>query len=119
MTISFLFRKPKFPIICNFNGIVMAAKSLKSLEKKLKKIPIDTEKYYDIVDVTNEGWGFSAKHMVISPLTIKKKWFKREVIDLYNKRKNSSKQGKEYSIKSISSKRFDKIFTEIVDLLEK
>ena len=119
MTISFLFRKPKFPIICNFDGIVIAANSLKSLEMKLKKIQIDSEEYYDIVDVTSEGWDFSAKHMVISPLTIKKKWFKREIIELYNKRENTSKQGTEYSIKSLSSKRFGKIFTEIVDLLEK
>ena len=119
MTISFLFRKPKFPIICNFDGIVIAANSLKLLEKKLKKIPIDSEEYYDIVDVTSEGWGFSAKHMAISPLTIKKKWFKKEVIDLYNNRENSSKHDKKYSLKSLSSKRFDKIFMEIVDLLEK
>lgn len=118
MAISFLFRKPRFPIICNLNGIVIAANSVKSLERKLKKIQIEPEGYYDVVDASNEGWGFSARHMVISPLTLKKRWFKKDVIDLYNNRENSSNQDKKYSLKSISSKRFDKIFNEIVDLLE-
>ena len=97
---------------------MIAAKSGKALERKLKKIPIEPEGYYDVVDASNEGWSFSAKYMVISPLTIKKRWFKKDVIDLYNNRENSSNQDKKYGLKSISSKRFDKIFNEIVELLE-
>jgi len=97
---------------------VIAARSPRSFEKEMQRIRLDPEGYYDVVDVTGEGWSFSAKHMVISPLTIKKRWFKKDVIVTYNNRKNVSNQEKKYSDKSLSSKRFERIFCEIVDLLE-
>jgi hypothetical protein len=67
--LNYIFRKPKFPVICNFDGILIAAK--------------------------------------------------REIIALYNSRKNSFSDGNQYSDKSLSAKRFDKIFTDIVYLLLK
>jgi hypothetical protein len=52
-------------------------------------------------------------------LTAKKKWLKKEIISLYNNRENPNSGGNQYSEKSLSAKRFDKIFTDIVDLLLK
>jgi len=62
---------------------------------------------------------FLLKHLAISPLTTKKKWFKKEIIALYNGRKNPTSNGNQYSEKSLSAKRFEKIFTDIVELLLK
>jgi hypothetical protein len=62
---------------------------------------------------------FLPKHMAISPLTIKKKWFKKDIIALYNGRKNTGSDENQYSNKSLSAKRFEIIFKDIVELLLK
>lgn len=103
----------------NLDGVVIGARSSKSLEKALGAIAVIPEKFYDMVDSTGEGWSLFAERMVISPLTIKKTWFKKEIIDLYNNRKNARSEDEKYSEKSLSTKRFDRIMNEIVDLLEK
>lgn len=116
MTISFLFRKPKFPIICDIDGYLIAAKSISGFEKQLSAYNFYKESRYPIIDITGEGWSFYPEHMAISPLTTKKKWFKKEVIAIFNNRKNNT-SNLNYSEKSISAKRYDKIFQDIVGLL--
>lgn len=40
-------------------------------------------KFYDMVDSTAEGWNLfteSTQRMMMSPLTIKKRWFKKEAV---------------------------------------
>jgi hypothetical protein len=116
MTLFFLFRKPKFPIICDIDGWVIAAKSVLGFEKQLSTHNIYKLSRYPIVDITGEGWSFYPEQMAISPLTTKKKWFKKEVIAIFNNRKNNA-SNITYSEKSISAKRYDKIFQDIVELL--
>ena len=116
MTIPFLFRKPKFPIICDVEGNVIAAKSISGFEKQLTAYNMSKGSRYPIIDITGEGWSFYSELMIISPLTTKKKWFKKEVITIFNNRKNNI-SNVTYSQKSISAKRYDKIFQDIVALL--
>jgi len=116
VTISFLFRKPRFPIICDIDGYVISAKSISGFEKQLSAYNICKESRYPIIDITGEGWSFYPEHMAISPLTKKKKWFKKEVIAIFNNRKSNT-SNVTYSEKSISTKRYDKIFQDIVGLL--
>jgi len=106
-----------FPVICEIDGFVFAANSSKSLEKWLQTIPLGDKKTYDMVDATAEGWSFMPEHMAVSPLTFKKNWTKKAVIALYNGRKNMPVPDRQYSEKSLSSKRFDQILREIVELL--
>jgi len=115
--VHYLFRKPVFPVICEIDGFVFAANSSKTLEKWLQTIPIGVKTTYDLVDSTAEGWSFMPEHMVVSPLTFKKNWTKKAVIALCNGRKNMPDPDRKYSEKSLSSKRFDQIFSEIVELL--
>jgi hypothetical protein len=115
--VHYLFRKPVFPVICEIDGFVFADNSSKSLEKWLQTIPLGVKTTYDMVDATAEGWSFMPEHMAVSPLTFKKNWTKKAVIALYNGRKNMPEPDRKYSEKSLSSKRFDQIFSEIVELL--
>ena len=118
MDISFIFRKPKFPIICNLDGYVVAAKSKSGFEKELSKLEFATDSYFPVIDIAGEGWAFYPELKVISPLTMKKRWFKKEIIAIFNNRKNNS-SNISYSDKSLSAKRFDRIFQDIVELLLK
>ena len=117
--LNYMFRKPKFPIICDFYGIVVAAKSEVSFTRQLDKLEIDIEKSYPLISVSGEGWMFLPQHLAVSPLSAKKKWFKKDIIAIYNGRKNTGSDGNHYSVKSLSAKRFEKIFKDIVDLLLK
>ena len=117
--LNYIFRKPKFPIICDFDGILVAAKSEISFTRQLDKLEIDIEKSYPLISISGEGWMFLPQHLAVSPLSTKKKWFKKDIIALYNDRKNPGSDGKQYSDKSLSAKRFEKIFKDIVELLLK
>jgi hypothetical protein len=117
--LNYLFRKPEYPVICDIDGYVVAAKSEKSFVKYLSDVRLDPEKTYNLIDATAEGWVFVPKHLMISPLTFKKHWSKKEIISIFNGRKNPSSGEVQYSEKSLSSKRFDRIFEDIVDLLLK
>ena len=115
--LKYLFRKPRYPIICNIDGYVVGAKSEKTFLKQLSETNVELEKSYDLLDSSGEGWSFWPDKMAISPLTRHKKWSKKEVIELFNNRINAS-ENIMYSTKSLSSKRFDRIFKEIVELLK-
>ncbi len=119
LLLNYIFRKPKFPIICDFDGVLVAAKSEITFTRQLDKLKIDTKKSYPLISISGEGWMFLPQHMAVSPLSTKKKWFKKDIIALYNGRKNNISDGNQYSEKSLSAKRFEKIFTDIVELLLK
>jgi hypothetical protein len=117
--LNYFLRKPKYPVICDVDGSVIAAKSEKSFLKYLAEISIDPEKKYNLLDANAEGWVFMPQYMAVSPLTLKKQWSKKELIAIFNNRKNLLPDGAQYSEKSLSSKRYDKIFGDIVELLLK
>jgi hypothetical protein len=54
--------------------------------------------------------------MIVSPLTLKKRWTKKEVIEVFNKSQTAKQAGLEYPLRSLSSKRFHRIAGEIVNL---
>ena len=117
--IGFLFRKPKFPVICEVHGLLIGAETPAEFEKQIAtaKIPIDED--LPIVDATGEGWAFHTGYMVISPLTFKKTWTKKEVIDMFNGSNTARQAGMEYAAKSLSSKRLGQIVKEIAALIRK
>jgi hypothetical protein len=120
MKISYFFRKPIFPIICHIDGNLVAAKSKSEFVRKISRFDLDNEGKYDIIDISGEGWTLDCRLKLISPLTFprrrNKKWSKHEIIELYN-----SKQGveSEYSERSLSNKRFEKVFMDLVELISK
>ena len=119
LKLTYFFRKPKYPLLCDIDGFVFAANSEKSFLKNLAMAIVDPEKMYDVIDSKIEGWSFLPKYMTISPLTFKKGWTKKEIIALYNGRSNKTDDSLVYSEKSLSTKRLEKVFADIVGLLLK
>jgi hypothetical protein len=106
-----------FPMVTNIEGYFIGAKTPRELSIKLRKIQLDRDKSYDLVDFTGEGWSLYVPKMVISPLTSKKRWTKREIIKLFNERQNIElAEGKKYSEKSLSAKRLDKVISDLVEI---
>ncbi|MBN1364840.1 MAG: hypothetical protein JW976_08550 [Syntrophaceae bacterium] len=117
--VQFLFRKPKYPVIVNIDGVLTCGRSAITLANRLSKLINLQEGSYDAIDSTGEGWSFYSDKWILSPLCIKKRWTKLEIIWLYNNRKNKASNHVTYSEKSLSSKRLDRVFNDIFELLNK
>ncbi len=115
--IGYLFRRPVYPLLVDVDGHLVAAVSESLLAQRLPGLELREDASYDVIDSSGEAWAFNAEHKVLSPLTLKKKWTKLEVIRLYNERKNNKKGEQPYPERSLSSKRFDRILADIVQLL--
>jgi hypothetical protein len=75
---TYIFRKPKFPIICDIYGILVAAKSETKFKRELEKLKFGLKKSYPLISISGEGWMFLPEHMAISPLTTNKNISKRK-----------------------------------------
>jgi hypothetical protein len=115
--IRFFFRRPKFPVICDVKGVLVGAETARKLYDQLNSIELSAGEQIPLIDATAEGWVVDIEHMIVSPLTFKKHWTKKEVIELFNKSKTAREAGLEYPLSSLSSKRFDRILGEIVSLI--
>jgi hypothetical protein len=115
--IRFFFRRPKFPVICDVKGVLVGAETARKLYDQLNSIELSVGEQIPLIDATAEGWVVDIEHMIVSPLTFKKHWTKKEVIELFNKSKTAREAGLEYPLSSLSSKRFDRILGEIVSLI--
>ena len=120
MIIKYLFRVPVFPVITSIDGHVIGAVTPDDLGVELSKAQFVQEEIYDAVDSTGEGWSLLVKESIVflSPLNMRKRWTKREIIKLFNERENTElAEGIQYSEKSLSAKRRDKIISDIAELL--
>ena len=115
--IDYLFRKPRFPVICIVDDWLVTAPSAASFEQRLAKIALNLDAKYNIIDSTGEHWELYSIQMYIMP-TMRRKWSKKKIVQTYNQSRNCSQTGKPYAEKSLSSKRFEVIFADIVSLIE-
>ena len=115
--IQFLFRRPRFPVICDAQGVFIGAKTPRQLSEQLASIEVTPGEQIPLIDASAEGWELDTDHMIVSPFTFKKSWTKKEVIEMFNKSKTASQAGLEYPARSLSSKKFDRIIGEIVKLI--
>ena len=88
MEFRYLFRKPTFPLVGSVEGHFIGAKKPKDLSSQLVKIQFIKDESFNLVDITGEGWSLYTAEMMVSPLTIKKRWTKLEIIKLFGESKN-------------------------------
>jgi hypothetical protein len=112
-----IFREPEFPLLCDVGGVLVGALSLAEFSRHVAVLDLPPDADLVVVDASAEGWVFNTKHRVLSPLTFKKRWTKKEVITLFNRSDVARKLEGQYSERSLSAKRFDRIMAEIVALI--
>ncbi len=84
---------------------------------QIRSIELPSEAQIPVLDVTGEGWVLHIDLMVLSPLTVKKRWTKKEIVELFNNSETARQAGLEYPLKSLSSKRLDRVIGEIASLI--
>jgi hypothetical protein len=114
-----MFRRPVFPIIIEIDGIVVSARSAQGLENKLSQIALAAGRLYPVVDSTGATWDLYVDGMILSPLTLRKKPTKKELIALVNGRTNKRPDEMPFPEKSLSAKTLGRIFEELVNITAK
>ena len=71
-------------MICDAQGVLLGAETPKQLSDQLASIQLNAGEQIPFIDATAEGWVLDVDHMIVSPLSIKKFWTKKEVIEVFN-----------------------------------
>jgi hypothetical protein len=115
--IQYFYRKPKFPVICDVQGVLIGARTPKEFSEVIGSTKLPSGGHLPFIDASAEGWTLVVDFMTVFPLASKKHWTKKEVIAVFNGSKTARRAGLEYPLSSLSSKRFDRILREIVKLV--
>jgi len=71
-----------------------------------------------LIDSTLEGFAYYPESDAITPLCTKKRWTKKELIAQVNARANKPKDAANYPMTSLSNKTSDRVFGDLVALLD-
>jgi len=115
---NIILRKPKYPVIVVSNEKLYSAFNVKQLAKScISSLPIENKTIIQVVDSTGEEFWYSPEQYILSPGFSFKKWTKKRIIEAFNNSKNAKDSTQEYSMKSLSSKRLEKIIRDICEML--
>ncbi|MBI1993722.1 MAG: hypothetical protein HYS67_04785 [Deltaproteobacteria bacterium] len=114
--VQYAFRRPRFPIVCAVGDELISAVSRAAFQRQVERIDLQGHKVFDIVDARGEGWAFHAELMIVSPLTLKKRWTKSEIIRLFNESENARRIGGAYPESSVSGKTLTRIIADVAAL---
>jgi hypothetical protein len=115
--IQYAFRRPRFPIIYAVCNELRAAPSPSAFQRQLERLGPQDTKVLDMVDATGEGWAFHSDLMIVSPLTLKKRWRKIDVIRLFNRSENARRIGAAYPEAYIPRRPLVRIIAEVAALV--
>jgi len=114
--IRYVFRRPRFPIVCVVADELISAGSPASFQRQIERFELESDAVLDVLDATGEGWAFHAELMVISPLALKKRWRKLEIIRLYNESQNARRIGGTYPETVLSGRSLARIISDVAAL---
>src|SRR5712691_8821241 len=114
--VQYAFRRPRFPVVYVVGNELRAATSSVALRRQLERLELPGAAVVDLVDATGEGWDFHADLMIVSPLTLKKRWKKIEIIRLFNESDNARRIGAVYPEAYVPRRSLERIIAEIAAL---
>jgi hypothetical protein len=115
--VQYAFRRPRFPIIYAVGDELLAALSPAAFQRQLERLEPQDATVLDLVDATGEGWAFHSDLMVVSPLTLKKRWKNIDVIRLFNRSDNARRIGAVYPEACIPRRPLARIIAEVAALV--
>lgn len=114
-----LLRKPIYPVIVVSADRLYSAFGIKQLaEACMFSVPIGNKNHIQVVDSTGNEFWYRPEHYTLTPGFVFKKWTKKQIIETFNNSENAKMISQEYSMKSLSSKRLDKIIHDICTILK-
>jgi hypothetical protein len=117
--ITYAFRKPRFPLICDFDGDLFAAPSTAALQRRLAGLELIDESKARFVDANGEGWRYFQDKMILAPEFPMRTWRKIEIIRLFNGSRPATEIGLRYPERRLANRRLDMIVRDIAALLKR
>ena len=111
--IALAFRKPRFPLICDFDGDLFAAGSPVALERRLTGVELADERKIRFVDARGESWMFFSNERILAPGFPMRRWRKIEIIRLFNDSRNAREMGLRYPEHRLGNRRLDMIVCDV------
>jgi hypothetical protein len=118
-SLTYAFRRPRFPVICAIDGDLIGAQSPARLQRCLAALDVSGEKKLQFVDGNGENWMFFPDQMTLAPGFPMRKWRKLEIIRLFNESSNAKESGRRYPEHVIANRRLDTIIRDIARLISK
>ncbi len=115
--ITFAFRRPRFPVICDLDGDVFAVLSAAALRRRLIRVEFVDDKRMRFVDANGESWMFLQKEMIFAPEFFPRRWRKVEIIRMFNESRRAREMGLRYPEHRLENRRLDRIVCEIGAIL--
>ena len=115
--IMFAFRRPRFPLICDFDGDLFAAPSPAALQGRLAGVALIDERKVRFVDANGEGWRYFQDKMILAPEFPMRTWRKIEIIRLFNGSRTANEMGLCYPERRLANRRLDRIVCEIAGIV--
>ena len=112
-----VFRRPRFPIICNVDGELVAGGNLQQFERRIARLDLPAGRTFKIVDASGEGWLLHPELSAISPLTLDKQWTKARLIEMFNMSRNAQRARLQYPQRSLANRRVDAVIRDIAELV--
>lgn len=114
-----LIRKPIYPLIVISSNDLYSAFDIQELAKNCVESTLSNgEAFIKAIDSSGEEFWYTPEKYVIAPGFFCKKWTKKQIVELYNKSLNENQTEHQYSTKSLSAKRLEKIVSDICILLK-
>ena len=113
-----LFRSPKYPVIVIAEDDIWSASGIQELGAIcVVSEPADDEDKITVIDCTGEEFWYFPEQYALSPAFFRKKWNKKQIIELFNNTEAAKESNMQYPLKSLSSKRLCKIVADICEIL--
>jgi len=115
--VQYAFRRPRFPVIYAVGNELLAAPSPSVFQRQLERLEPQDATLLDLVDATGEGWALDLRLRIVSPITLKKRWKKIDVVRLFNGSSNAQRIGAAYPEASIPRRPLGRIIAEVAALV--
>jgi hypothetical protein len=113
-----MFRRPKYPVLIVSSGNTYSGFNLKQLAEICVSIPPDGDNHKtQVIDSTGSEFWYMPEKFILSPGFVFKKWSKKQLIETFNNSLNIRESQQEYSMKSLSSKKLERIIGDLCRLL--
>jgi hypothetical protein len=114
-----LLRKPIYPVIVLSADRLYSAFNIKQLaESCMSSVPIESKNHVQVVDSTGSEFCYAPEYYALTPGFAFKKWTKKQIVETFNNSENAKTTAQEYSTKSMSNKRLEKIIHDICVMLK-
>jgi hypothetical protein len=114
-----VFRSPEYPVFVVDRNKLLSAFDIDELARCcVSSNPLDGRTVVQVIDSTGEEFWYTPDVCILSPGFTFKKWTKKRIIETYNNSINAELSEKPYSLKSISSKKLERIIYDICTLLK-